>query len=142
MPSEAQQKLLSELKRELAELSARAQLRSFAQVAGVNLSSNDYFGLAQDARLKEATLAAVAACAGVGGTGSRVLSGHDAVWNELEEQFAAFAGTEAALYFQNGYAANIRLLSAELGKGDLVFSDELNHASLVDGIRLSGARKV
>src|SRR5207249_9113329 len=61
--------------------------------------------------------------------------------NELEEEFAAFAGTEAALYFANGYAANIGLLASVLGKNDLVFSDELNHASLIDGIRLSGARK-
>ena len=110
-------------------------------MAGVNLCSNDYLGLAEDARLKEAVLEAVAASARVGGTGSRLLSGHDAVWNELEEEFATFAGTEAALYFANGYAANIGLLSSVVGKNDLVFSDELNHASLIDGIRLSGAKK-
>jgi len=97
--------------------------------------------LAEDARLKEATLEAVSASVRVGGTGSRLLSGHDPVWNELEEEFAAFAGTETALYFANGYAANIGLLSAVVGKNDLVFSDELNHASLIDGIRLGGARK-
>ena len=141
MPSEADKKLLGELERDLAELRARDQLRSFAQVAGVNLCSNDYLGLAEDARLKEATLEAVAASARVGGTGSRLLSGHDLAWNALEEEFAAFAETEAALYFANGYAANIGLLPAVLGKNDLVFSDELNHASLIDGIRLSGARK-
>ena len=141
MPSEGQNKLLSELERDLVELRAKDQLRSFAQVAGVNLCSNDYLGLAEDARLKEAVLKAVAVAARVGGTGSRLLSGHDAVWNELEEEFAAFAGTEAALYFANGYAANLGLLSSVAGKNDLVFSDELNHASLIDGIRLSGARK-
>jgi len=59
----------------------------------------------------------------------------------LEKEFAEFAGTKAALYFANGYAANLGLLSSVLGKGDLVFSDALNHASLIDGIRLSGARK-
>src|SRR5215813_12416444 len=142
MPSEAQTQLLSQLKQDLAELRARDQLRGLAQVVGVSLCSNDYLGLAKDARLKEATLEAVAASARVGGTGSRLLSGHDAVWNELEEEFAAFAGAEAALYFANGYAANLGLLSSVVGKGDLVFSDELNHASLIDGIRLSGARKV
>jgi 8-amino-7-oxononanoate synthase len=141
MPSEAQSKLVKELERDLTELRARDQLRNFAQLAGVNLCSNDYLGLAQDARLKEAVLEAVAASERVGGTGSRLLSGHDAAWNELEEEFAAFAGTEAALYFANGYAANLGLLSSVLGKGDLVFSDALNHASLIDGIRLSGARK-
>ena len=141
MPSEEQNKLLREWARDLADLRARDQLRSFAPVAGVNLCSNDYLGLAEDARLKEATLEAVAISARMGGTGSRLLSGHDAVWNESEEEFAEFAGTEAALYFANGYTANIGLLSSALGKGDLVFSDELNHASLIDGIRLSGARK-
>jgi 8-amino-7-oxononanoate synthase len=141
MPSEAKTKLLGELERDLAELRARDLLRNFAEVAGVNLCSNDYLGLAEDARLKEATVQAVTASARMGGTGSRLLSGHDAVWNELEEEFAEFAGTEAALYFANGYAANIGLLSAVLGKDDLVFSDQLNHASLIDGIRLCGARK-
>lgn len=142
MPSETQKKLLQELGDELAELRARDELRGLAQIPGVNLYSNDYLGLAEDARLKEAVLAAVAESARMGGTGSRLLSGHDPVWNELEEEFAAFAGTEAALYFSSGYAANVGLLTSVLGKEDLVFSDELNHASLIDGIRLSGARKV
>jgi len=141
MPSEAQSKLVKELERDLAGLRARDQLRSLAQITGVNLCSNDYLGLADDARLKEAVLQAVASSVRVGGTGSRLLSGHDPVWDELEEEFAEFAGTEAALYFANGYAANLGLLSSVLGKGDLVFSDALNHASLIDGIRLSGARK-
>jgi|KBSMisStandDraft_5_1062788.scaffolds.fasta_scaffold88314_2 8-amino-7-oxononanoate synthase len=141
MPSEAQTKLTKELERDLAELRVRDQLRSFAQVAGVNLCSNDYLGLAEDARLKEAVLEAVGAAVRMGGTGSRLLSGHHAVWNELEQEFAEFVGTEAALYFANGYAANLGLLTSVVGKNDLVFSDELNHASLIDGVRLSGARK-
>lgn len=142
MPSETQKKLLREVESELAELRVRDELRSLAQIPGVNLCSNDYLGLAEDARLKEAVLDAVAASARMGGTGSRLLSGHDPVWNEMEEEFAAFAGTEAALYFSSGYAANVGLLTSVLTKDDLVFSDELNHASLIDGIRLSGARKV
>src|SRR5262245_22125546 len=142
MPSEAQKKLLGELERDLAELRARDQLRSFAEITGVNLCSNDYLGLAEDPRLKEAIMESVANAARVGGTGSRLLSGHGAAWNELEGEFAEFAETDAALYFANGYAANLGLLSAVLGKKDLVFSDELNHASLIDGIRLSGARKI
>jgi len=142
MGSEAEKNLLGDLERSLAELRARDQLRSLAQAAGVNLCSNDYLGLAEDLRLKEATLKAVAAAARMGGTGSRLLSGHDPAWNELEEEFTEFAETDAALYFANGYAANLGLLSAVLGKKDLVFSDELNHASLIDGIRLSAARKV
>jgi 8-amino-7-oxononanoate synthase len=64
------------------------------------------------------------------------------VWEEIEQEFAEFAGTEAALYFGSGYAANVGLLTSILSKNDVVFSDELNHASLIDGIRLSGAHKV
>jgi 8-amino-7-oxononanoate synthase len=142
MRSEVNKNLLDDLERSLGELAARDQLRSLTQVAGVNLFSNDYLGLAEDPRLKEATLEAVAAAARMGGTGSRLLSGHEAAWNTLEEEFAAFAHTDAALYFANGYAANLGLLSSLVGRNDLVFSDDLNHASLIDGIRLGGARKV
>jgi len=142
MPAEQQSKIVREMEAELANLRERSQLREFAQLQGVNFCSNDYLGLAEDPRLKLAVLEAVEKSARVGGTGSRLLSGQDPVWNELEEEFAAFAGTEAALYFSSGYAANIGLLSAVLGKDDVVFSDALNHASLIDAIRLSGARRV
>jgi 8-amino-7-oxononanoate synthase len=64
------------------------------------------------------------------------------VWNELEEEFATFAGSGAALYFGSGYAANIGLLTSLADKNDVIFSDVLNHASIIDGIRLSGARKI
>jgi 8-amino-7-oxononanoate synthase len=126
---------------DLSGLRARSQLRGFTELQGVNFCSNDYLGLAEDARLKQAVLESVEQAARMGGTGSRLLSGHDRVWHELEEQFAAFVGTQAALYFSSGYAANLGLLTAVLGKNDRVFSDALNHASLIDGIRLSGARR-
>jgi len=135
MPSEPVDKIVREMEAALENLRERSQLREFAQLRGVNFCSNDYLGLAEDSRLKHAVLEAVEKSARVGGTGSRLLSGHDPVWNELEEEFAAFAGTEAALYFSSGYAANLGLLSALLGKDDVVFSDALNHASLIDGIR-------
>src|SRR4029434_4713866 len=142
MPSEHHERILQEMHSALAGLRERSQLRGFATLAGVNFCSNDYLGLAEDPRLKEAVLESVEDAARVGSTGSRLLSGHDPVWNELEEEFASFSGMEAALYFANGYAANLGLLSSLIGRRDLVFSDELNHASLIDGIRLSGARKV
>lgn len=142
MPSEAQNQLERELEAALARLRERSQLRSFAEVPGINLSSNDYLGLAEDPRLKQAVIEAVERAPRVGGTGSRLLSGHHPVWDALEEEFAEFAGTEAALYFSNGYAANLGLLASLAGKEDLIFSDALNHASLIDGIRLSGARRV
>ena len=108
----------------------------------VDLMSNDYLGLASDARLKRAVAEVMASAERMGSTGSRLLSGNAREWEELEREFAEFAGTEAALYFGSGYAANIGLLSSLLRPGDIVFSDALNHASLIDGIRLSGAAKV
>jgi 8-amino-7-oxononanoate synthase len=142
MPSEPVDKIVREMESALANLRERSQVRDFARLRGVNFCSNDYLGLAEDSRLKLAVLEAVEESARVGSTGSRLLSGHDPVWNELEEKFASFVGTEAALYFSSGYAANLGLLSAVLGKDDVVFSDALNHASLIDGARLSGARRI
>lgn len=130
---------------ELESLRERAQLRSLEILdgaAGLNLSSNDYLGLSTDPRLKQAVIEAVARAQQVGSTGSRLLSGNSREWEEIEAEFAAFAGAEAALYFGSGYAANVGLLSSLLRPGDTVFSDALNHASLIDGIRLSGAAKV
>lgn len=131
--------------RELDSLREQSQFRTLEILdgaAGLNLSSNDYLGLSTDARLKQAVIEAVARSGRVGSTGSRLLSGNSCEWEEIESEFAAFAGTEAALYFGSGYAANIGLLSSLLKPGDTVFSDALNHASLIDGIRLSGAAKV
>jgi 8-amino-7-oxononanoate synthase len=142
MPSEFSSKLQQELEEGLRALKARSQRRSLVELSGVNFCSNDYLGLAENPKLKEAVIAAMQAAPRVGGTGSRLLSGNFAIWEEVEAEFAEFAGTEAALYFGSGYAANVGLLSSLLGKSDLVFSDQLNHASIIDGIRLSGARKV
>ncbi|HXX21209.1 MAG TPA: 8-amino-7-oxononanoate synthase [Candidatus Acidoferrum sp.] len=130
------------MERDLDALREQSQFRTLEVPAGVNLSSNDYLGLALDPRLKQAVLEAVAQSGSVGSTGSRLLSGNSPEWEELESTFAEFAGTEAALYFGSGYAANIGMLSSLLKPGDLVFSDALNHASLIDGIRLSAAKKI
>ena len=135
-------RLKQRITQELEELHAKSQYRALEVPAGINLCSNDYLGLASDPRLKQALIEAVARSAAVGSTGSRLLSGNSREWEELESTFADFAGTEAALYFASGYAANIGLLSSLLRRGDVVFSDALNHASLIDGIRLSGATKV
>jgi 8-amino-7-oxononanoate synthase len=142
MPSDAQNQLERELEAALDRLRERSQLRALSDVEGLDLSSNDYLGLSGDPRLKQATIEAIRQAPRTGGTGSRLLSGHHPVWNSLEEEFAEFAGTESALFFANGYAANLGLLVSLVGKDDLVFSDALNHASLIDGIRLSGARRV
>src|SRR5229473_5203344 len=142
MPSNFQEDLHRELEAGLRELDARNRLRALAEIRGVNLCSNDYLELSRHPALKDAVLRAVREALRMGGTGSRLLSGHTAVWEKLEEEFARFAGTESALYFGSGYTANLGLLTALLKKEDLVFSDALNHASLIDGIRLSGARKI
>jgi 8-amino-7-oxononanoate synthase len=142
MPSEFNDSLLAELQAGLRELESRSQRRTLVEIAGVNLCSNDYLGLTDNPSLKQSVIEALAKAARIGGTGSRLLSGHAAAWNELEEEFAAFAGSEAALYFGSGYAANLGLLTSLAGKTDVIFSDALNHASIIDGIRLSGARKI
>ncbi|HYB60258.1 MAG TPA: 8-amino-7-oxononanoate synthase [Methylomirabilota bacterium] len=130
------------LRRELAELERRSQLRSLELAQALDFSSNDYLGLAIDPRLKQAVAGALAGAEPAAATGSRLLSGHSERWDELESDFARWIGTEAALFFTSGYLANIGLLAAVLSAEDTVFSDGANHASLIDGIRLSKARRV
>jgi 8-amino-7-oxononanoate synthase len=142
MPEHTVSILRRRLASELERWRDEAQLRALESLAGIDLCSNDYLGLAADPRLKRATVEAVARARTVGSTGSRLLSGNAREWEQLEFEFASFAGTEAALYFGSGYAANTGLLGAILRPGDIVFSDALNHASLVDGMRLSRAVKV
>jgi 8-amino-7-oxononanoate synthase len=127
---------------ELAALVAQARIRRLEPVRGINLVSNDYLGLAADPRMKQAVLETVQSAPRMASTGSRLLSGHDEVWDALERDFARWIGAEAALYFTSGYAANLGLLSALLHPEDIVFSDSANHASLIDGMRLSKCRRV
>jgi 8-amino-7-oxononanoate synthase len=106
-----------------------------------NFASNDYLGLAADPALKAVAAEAVARW-GVGSGASRLVVGELPPHAELEDALARFEGTEAALVFSSGYAANAGTIGALVGPGDAVFSDERNHASLVDGCRLSRARVV
>ncbi|HKE07208.1 MAG TPA: 8-amino-7-oxononanoate synthase [Candidatus Acidoferrum sp.] len=142
MPSDTLSTWQARLYEGLRKLEERSQRRSLEEIPGVNFCSNDYLGLAASPVLRERVAEAVRNAERVGGTGSRLLSGQTEKWRELEGNFAKFAGTEAALFFTTGYAANVGLLSSLVGKDDIIFSDELNHASLIDGMRLSGARKV
>jgi 8-amino-7-oxononanoate synthase len=95
------------LHHELNELEKRSQLRALARLEGINLCSNDYLGLSSDPRLRQAVENALGSAAAVASTGSRLLSGNSRDWEELETDFAEFAGTQAALYFTSGYAANV-----------------------------------
>ena len=104
----------------------------------VVLSSNDYLDLARDARVKSAA-AAAALDWGAGSGGSRLLTGTQPPHVELEARLAEFKGTEAALAWATGYMANVGTITAFVKKGDAVVSDALNHASIIDGARLSGA---
>lgn len=135
--------ILSErLQAELADLKSRSQLRHLETARGIDLSSNDYLGLATDLRMKQTVLEAVGSATRIASTGSRLLSGHDEAWTALELGFAHWVGAESALYFTSGYAANVGLLSAILRPEDTVFSDSANHASIIDGIRLAKCRRV
>ena len=134
--------MLDRMAKALSALRAADQFRELAIPAGVQLGSNDYLGLSSHPRLKHAIARALEEDARVASTGSRLLSGNHERWEQVESQFAEFLGVEAALYFPSGYAANIGVLSSVLKPEDTVFSDAANHASLIDGIRLSGAKKV
>ncbi|MFC1977036.1 8-amino-7-oxononanoate synthase [Chloroflexota bacterium] len=104
----------------------------------LNFSSNDYFGLAKDQRLKNAAIRTIDGF-GCGATASRLLGGHLKLHEELESDLACMMGTETTLVFGSGFLTNLGVLSTLAEPGDEVFSDWLNHASLIDGIRLSGA---
>ncbi|HEY8342073.1 MAG TPA: aminotransferase class I/II-fold pyridoxal phosphate-dependent enzyme, partial [Calditerricola sp.] len=107
----------------------------------LNLSSNNYLGLADHPDLKEAARAAAERW-GTGAGASRLVTGHLPLAAELEEAVARWKGTEAAVVFTSRYAANVGVIPALVGRGDVVFSDRLNHASIVDGIVLSRAHHV
>lgn len=132
----------SRIESDLAALASRNQVRALDLIKGVNLCSNDYLGLSVDPRLRAAVSAALADGLPVASTGSRLLSGNAEVWEQLESEIAQFMRSQAALFFSSGYLANAGLLGSLIQPGDLVFSDRANHASIIDGLRLSGARKV
>src|SRR5579872_4029253 len=125
----------------LAGLKAAGLLRTLAPPSGVDLSSNDYLNLARHPLLA-AQLADAASREGCGSTGSRLLRGEREIFRSVERRFAQFKGAERALYFSSGYLANLAVLTTLAERGDVIFSDERNHASLIDGIRLSAAHRV
>lgn len=140
------------LKRELARIRAADLYRTRRVVAGghgvelvvdgqrcVNFCSNDYLGLAADPRLAEAAARALRR-SGTGSGAAALVSGYDDEHAQLEAELADFLGRPRALLFSSGWAANLGVLRALLGRDDLIVADELNHASLIDGGRLSGAR--
>lgn len=107
----------------------------------VNFSSNDYLGLSQHPAVKEGSSRAIAR-AGASASSSRLICGNSDLHERLEAALAALKGKEAALTFASGFSANLGLLSSLVGPGDHIFSDALNHGSIVDGCRLSRAATV
>ncbi len=116
-------------------------LRTLRPPTGIDFSSNDYLGLAGHPLVKRAMIGAVEQH-GCGSTGSRLLRGEREAFSAVERKFAAFKHTERALYFSSGYLANLAVLTTLPEDGDIIFSDERNHASLIDGVRLSAASRV
>lgn len=137
--------------RELDELGLARRLRLVSGPQGPTvlidgrplllLCSNNYLGLADHPRVREAA-ADAAMRWGVGAGSSRLVAGTMTIHGRLEEQLAEFEGSEACVLFGSGYLANLGVIGALAGRGDVVFSDELNHASIADGCRLSHAEVV
>ncbi|HEX2229446.1 MAG TPA: 8-amino-7-oxononanoate synthase [Candidatus Binatia bacterium] len=107
----------------------------------INFSSNNYLGIANHPALREAAKAAIDRY-GCGSGASRLISGNMALHEELEAKLAEFKGTKAALIFNSGFQANAGIIPALVGQNDVVFSDSLNHASIIDGCRLARAKTV
>ncbi|MBE3568808.1 MAG: 8-amino-7-oxononanoate synthase [Bacillales bacterium] len=104
----------------------------------LNFSSNNYLGLAGDERLIQASIRASQQY-GAGSTASRLMVGNYSLYEKVESELAEWKGTEAALIFNSGYTANVGIISALVGRHDIVFSDKWNHASIIDGMILSRA---
>ncbi|MES1256245.1 MAG: 8-amino-7-oxononanoate synthase [Acidobacteriota bacterium] len=125
----------------LAQWKAAGLLRVLRSPAGLDFCSNDYLHLAAHPYIVE-RFAAAARREGCGSTGSRLLRGEREVFSAVEQRMADFKEAERALYFSSGYLANIAVMTAMAEQGDVIFSDERNHASLIDGMRLSAATRV
>lgn len=143
---------MEKLRQQLDRLSHQGMLRTLREIESAQapririagrdlllLCSNNYLGLANHPQLVEAACRATRDF-GVGSGASRLVSGSMSLHHQLEERIAAFKGTQAALLFNTGYAANNGIIQGLLGPDDCVFSDSLNHASIIDGCRLSGAK--
>jgi 7-keto-8-aminopelargonate synthetase-like enzyme len=126
---------------ELRALDRRGLRRTLRAPAGIDLSSNDYLGLADHPVVKQRMIDAIEH-GGCGSTGSRLLRGDRDAFASVERAFASFKGAERALFFSSGYLANVAVLTTFPTRGDLIVSDRSNHASLRDGARLSQAKRV
>src|SRR3954464_4263750 len=120
--------------------SAQGPIVSIDERRVISLSSNDYLGLSHHPRMKRAAIEAIERY-GAGSGAVRTIAGTMTVHEELEADLAAFKHTDAVLTFQSGFACNTGLIPTITGETDLIVSDELNHASIIDGMRLSKAAR-
>ncbi|HXR98194.1 MAG TPA: biotin synthase BioB [Terriglobales bacterium] len=128
---------------ELARLEERGlRRRLLPPESGEDFCSNDYLGLSTHPAIRAALAEAIAAGVPHGSTGSRLVSGNHPQCELLESEFAIWRGAERALLYSSGYAASVGVLTGLIRAQDIAFSDALNHASLIDGLRLTGCRKV
>lgn len=135
---------------EIEEIKTKGLYRKLSTISGstprvikdgrelILLCSNNYLGLTTHPKVKKAAAEALKKY-GTGAGGSRLTSGNNELYDSLEERIARFKGTEAAIVFSTGYTANIATIASVMNKGDLILSDELNHASIIDGCKLSKA---
>ncbi|MCH9650336.1 MAG: 8-amino-7-oxononanoate synthase [Deltaproteobacteria bacterium] len=134
--------LEEELRRYLTELEAGDLDRQLSLASGIDFASNDYLGLRRDAEFRRRVLLRMEAEPELGAPASRLLRGHSAIHQRLEQRLATFKGSDSALLFSTGYQANLGVLTGLVGAQDRVLSDQLNHASIIDGLRLAGCKKV
>ncbi|QPB22922.1 8-amino-7-oxononanoate synthase [Rhizobium sp. 007] len=131
---------LARYERTLAGLERKGRARALIGQSGIDFTSNDYLGLAQSERLKNAIAEAIGRGVAVGAGGSRLLRGNHPEHEALEEQAAAYFGTERVVYFGSGYAANVAVFSTLPQREDIIIHDALVHASAHEGIAASKAR--
>ncbi|TGJ99246.1 8-amino-7-oxononanoate synthase [Leptospira semungkisensis] len=132
---------LSQLPAYFSRLESQKRVRTLDPPTGLDFCSNDYLGLSQNPKLLEALKEGIDLY-GAGSTASRLVRGHRSVFEELESEFSNWVHAESSLFLANGYAANVGAISCVADPSYLIFCDRKNHASLMDGVRLSGGKKV
>lgn len=143
--------MFQEYYQEIERLKGKSHYRTLTRLTGsagaeisidgkqmILLSSNNYLGLTGCPAMKKRAVAAIMS-GGTGAGASRLISGNLEIHEELEKRIAEFKNCESAILFSTGYMANLGIISSLADKNDLILSDELNHASIIDGCRLSGA---
>lgn len=133
---------MDKYRKTLDDLKGRGRLRALALPHGIDLTSNDYLGMAEHPELRRAAVEALEGGLMVGAAGSRLLRGHTIFHQDLESYAAAYFGAEKTLYFSSGFQANFALFSTLADRHDAVIYDSLIHASVRDGLQASNARSV